>query len=48
MSKFKVGDEVLFNGVKAKVTAILSNKRYQVYTQKGQVKLAYEKELKRI
>jgi translation initiation factor IF-1 len=45
---YKINDQVLFNGVQAKITAILSDKRYQVYTQNGEVKLAKEKELERL
>ena len=42
---FKINDNVLYEGIKAKITAVLSENRYQVYTQKGEIKLAYESEL---
>jgi len=42
---FKINEIVLYKGIKAKITAVLSDDRYQVYTQKGEIKLAYESEL---
>ncbi len=45
---FKINDIVLYQGVKATITAVLSGNRYQVYTQNGEVKLAYESELVRV
>ena len=42
---FKINDIVLYKNSKAKVIAVLTDQRYQVYTQKGEIKLAYESEL---
>ena len=45
---FALYDQVLVNGVPAKITAILSDKRYQVYTRNGDVLCVKEDEIKRI
>ena len=45
---FKINDIVLYQGTKARITCILSDNRYQIYTQNGEVKLAYGSELKLI
>ncbi len=42
---FKINDNVLYKGIKAKITAVLSGDRYQVYTNTGKVLLAYGKDL---
>jgi hypothetical protein len=36
---------VLFKGIPAKITCVLSDDRYQLYTQSGEVLLAYGKDL---
>jgi len=45
---YNLYEQVLVNGVPAKITAILSDKRYQVYTRNGEVLCVKESEIKRI
>lgn len=45
MAKYKIGDTVMFKGEQGKITCVLSEQRYQVYTRSGKIKLAHENEL---
>lgn len=42
---FKINDRVMFRNMIGKITAVLSDERYQVYTDRGEIYLAFEKEL---
>ena len=42
---YSLYDQVIVNGVPAKITAILSDKRYQIYTQNGEVLCVKESEV---